>query len=391
MRLGRTGRSPARGQRRGAQGPWCENRSMSGASLPRGTVTFLFSDIEGSTGLLRRVGDDVFAAIRRDHRRLLRDSFAAHGGKEIDTAGDGFFVAFESARDAVAAAVSAQLELARFAWPAGAEVRVRMGLHTAEPHLAEDGYVGIGVHRAARICDAARGGQILASNATAGIIEDAESTSVDLLDLGEHRLKGLAREQRLFQLTVPSLASKFGPPRTPESDAQVPGAGTFLHTDLSGWRHVIHALGDETSGALIDDYHGIVTAKVEANSGYVLERSGDHVYAVFRSASDAVRGASAARDALREFAWPPECDVEISIVLHTGRWSGDPRRPAAGTAFARLMRLAKVVEPGQVLVSQSTAALLEGDSHTPPLRSLGERVIPDFDEPAKLYELVQGP
>jgi class 3 adenylate cyclase len=104
---------------------------MSGVSLPRGTVTFLFSDIEGSTDLLRRVGDDVFAVIRADHHRLLRDGFAVHGGKEIDTAGDGFFVAFHSARSAVAAAVPAQLALAGFTWPADAEVRVRMGLHTS--------------------------------------------------------------------------------------------------------------------------------------------------------------------------------------------------------------------------------------------------------------------
>ena len=362
---------------------------MSGAPLPRGTVTFLFSDIEASTDLVRRVGDDVFAAIRGDHRRLLRDAFAERGGREIDTAGDGFFVAFDSARSAVAAAVSAQLALASFTWPADAEIRVRMGLHTAEPHLGEEGYVGIGVHRAGRICDAARGGQILVSNATAGIIEDAGLAGVELLDLGEHRLKGLPREQRLFQLTVLALPSKFGPPRTAEIDAQTPGAGTFVHTDLSGWRHVIHVLGDEASATLIADYHGTVTAAVEADNGIVLERSGDHVLAVFRSASDAARAAAAVREALRDFAWPPECDVAVSIVLHSGRWSGDPRRPAAGTALSRLIRLAKVVEPGQVLVSQATAALLEGDRRAPALRSLGERAIPDFDEPAHVYELVE--
>jgi class 3 adenylate cyclase len=105
------------------------------APLPRGTVTFLFSDIEESTDLVRRVGNKVFAAIRGDHRRLLREAFAVHGGREIDTAGDGFFIAFDSARTAGAAAVSAQPALARFTWPADAEVRVRMGLHTAEPHL----------------------------------------------------------------------------------------------------------------------------------------------------------------------------------------------------------------------------------------------------------------
>jgi class 3 adenylate cyclase len=357
------------------------------APLPRGTVTFLFSDIEGSTDLVRRVGNEVFVAIRGDHRRLLRDAFAAHGGREIDTAGDGFFIAFDSARSAGAAAVSAQLALATFKWPADAEVRVRMGLHTAEPHLSEDGYVGIGVHRAARICDAARGGQILVSNATAGIIEDAESTGVELLDLGEHRLKGLPREQRLFQLTVPTLPSTFGPLRTAEADTQTPGAGTFFHTDLSGFRHVIDVLGDEASAALIADYHGIVTTAVEAKNGVVLERSGDHVYAVFRSASDAVRAAAAVREALGDFAWPPECDVAASIVLHSGRWSGDPRRPIASTAFSRLTRFAKVAEPGQVLVSQATAALLEGDRDAPTLRDLGERTDRDLDEPIHLYEL----
>jgi class 3 adenylate cyclase len=119
-------------------------------------------------------------------------------GREIDTAGDGFFVAFDSARGAVGAAIRAQLALAAFTWAADAEVRVRMGLHTAEPHLAEDGYVGIGVHRAARICDAARGGQILVWNAIAGIIEDAELSGIELLDLGEHQLKGLPGKQRLF-------------------------------------------------------------------------------------------------------------------------------------------------------------------------------------------------
>ena len=362
---------------------------MSDALLSRATVTFLFSDIEGSTDLVRRVGDDVFAAIRGDHRRLLHDAFAEHGGREVDTAGDGFFVAFDSARSAVAAAVSAQLALASFTWPADAEVRVRMGLHTAEPHLAEDGYVGIGVHRAARICDAARGGQILVSNATAGIIEDADLTGVELLDLGEHRLKGLPHQQRLFQLTVLALRSRFGPPRTAETDAQTPGAGTFIHTDLSGWRHVIHVLGDEASATLIADYQGAVTMAVEANNGIVLERVGDNVFAVFRSASNAARAAASVREGLRDFAWPPECDVAVSIVLHSGRWSGDPRRPAADTALYRLGRYAKMAEPGQVLVSPATAALLEGDRGTPALRSLGERVIADFGEPAHVYELVE--
>jgi class 3 adenylate cyclase len=360
---------------------------MSGAPLPRGTVTFLFSDVEGSTDLIRSIGDGAYATIRAEHRRLLRDAFAAHGGQEIDTAGDGFFVAFHSARAAVSAAVEGQIALASFTWPAKAEVRVRMGLHTAEPHLGDDGYVGIGVHRAARICSAARGGQILVSNATAGIVEDAELPGVELLDLGEHRLKGLSRRQRLFQLTVLQLPSEFGPLRTPETAAHVAGAGTFLHADVCNWRNVIRELGDEASAGLVVEYQNTVTGLIEANDGIVLERFADTVLAVFRDAAKAVRVAAAVREALDGVPWPPECGVAVSIVVHSGRWSGDPGRPMAGTALHRVSRLADVVEPGQVLVSPTTAALLEGDRQTPRLRSLGERAIPDFDEPTLVYEL----
>ena len=167
---------------------------MSDGGLPRGTVTFLFSDIEDSTNLVRRLGNEAFAEIRSVERRLLRDALAEHGGHEIDTAGDGLFAAFESAREAVQAAIEGQLALAGHDWLDGAEVRVRMGLHTAEPHLGDEGYVGVGVHRASRICDAGHGGQILLSNATAGIVEDAELTGVVVTDLGLHRLKGLSLE-----------------------------------------------------------------------------------------------------------------------------------------------------------------------------------------------------
>lgn len=360
---------------------------MGGAQFPMGTVTFLFSDIEESTALLRRVGDDAFASIRGIHRQLLREAVLAHEGTEIETTGDGFFIAFESARNAVAAAVSGQLALAAFEWPTEGHVRVRMGLHTAEPHLSEEGYIGVGVHRAARICEAARGGQILVSNATAGIIEDAELNEVELLDLGEHRLKGLPRPQRLFQLSVLTLPSEFGPPRTADIDARVPGVGTFFLTDLLGWRDVIRLLGDEATAALGTDYQISVALAVETNNGTVLEQVGDNVWAVFRSAKDAIQAAVATREALGDFVWPPGCDVAVGIVLHSGRWSGDPRQPNAGTALLRLSRLAEAIEPTQVLLSQTTVALLEGDHGVPPLRSLGERRLRDFDEPARVYEL----
>jgi class 3 adenylate cyclase len=365
--------------------------ALDDVSLPRGTVTFLFSDIEDSTDLVRHLGDDAFAAIRADHRRLLREAFEAHGGCEIDTAGDGFFIAFDSAKNAVAAAADAQLALAAFDWPDGTEVLVRMGLHTAEPHLAEDGYVGVGVHRAARICDAARGGQILLSNASAGIVEDAELPGVELVDLGEHRLKGLRREQRLFQLSVTSLPSRFAPPRTPESGSRTPGTGTFILTDVSGWRRILETLGDEGSAGLIADYYLAMNAPIEAHGGVVIERGGDSVVAVFRHAADAVRAVLAAREAFADFDWPPGHDLSLSVVVHSGRWSGDPDRPAAGTAFLRLVLLNRIVDSGQVLLSQTTAALLEGEADLPPLRSLGATEVPGLDEPEHLYELAESP
>lgn len=175
------------------------------AGLPRGTVTFLFSDIEGSTDLSRRHGA-AFGDLRAEHRRVLREVFGAHRGQEVDAEGDGFFVVFERARDAVAAAVAAQRALI-----AAHAVRVRIGLHTTEPYLHTDGYVGVGVSRAARICGAAHGGQIVLSHATAGIVEDDDVPDVRLRDLGDHDLKDISRPQRLYQIEADGLPSEFPP------------------------------------------------------------------------------------------------------------------------------------------------------------------------------------
>ena len=148
------------------------------AELPRGTVTFVFTDIEGSTALAKRLRDR-YGEVLEQHQLLLRAAFAAHGGHEIDTQGDSFFFAFARARDAVLAVVEAQRALTGHEWPEGGEVRVRMGLHTGEPAVGEQRYTGFGVHRAARISAVGHGGQVLLSNATRELIED---------DLPEKRL-----------------------------------------------------------------------------------------------------------------------------------------------------------------------------------------------------------
>ena len=171
--------------------------------LPTGTVTFLFTDIEGSTTLLQRLGDLGYAKVLAEHQRLLRDAFANGNGHEIDTQGDAFLVVFPRARDAVATAVAAQQALAKYPWPDGALLRVRMGLHTGEPLISnETSYVGVDVHRAARICAAAHGGQILLSDTVSALVSKDLPGEASLRDLGEHRLKDLAHPHRLFQVLV---------------------------------------------------------------------------------------------------------------------------------------------------------------------------------------------
>src|SRR5215831_9581324 len=159
---------------------------MSG--LPSGTVTFLFTDVEGSTRLLRELGDGYGAALA-EHRDLLRDAFARCGGVEVDTQGDAFFVAFARANDALAAAREGQQALAE------GPIRVRMGVHTGEPMVTEEGYVGMDVHRAARIAAVGHGGQVLLSQSTRALV-DVD----DVRDLGEHRLKDLTAPERIYQL-----------------------------------------------------------------------------------------------------------------------------------------------------------------------------------------------
>jgi class 3 adenylate cyclase/DNA-binding NarL/FixJ family response regulator len=181
--------------------------------LPSGTVTFLFTDIEGSTRLLKRLGGDDYMLLLAEHHDLFRALFVEHGGREVDTQGDAFFVVFRRAKDAVATALAAQRAVAAHSWPQQVDVRVRMGLHTGEPARAAERYIGLGVHRAARICSVAHGGQILLSHATYAVLADEMLPDLRLRDLGEHTLKDLDRPERLYQLVVPDLPSDFPPLR----------------------------------------------------------------------------------------------------------------------------------------------------------------------------------
>jgi len=212
---------------------------MSG--LPSGAVTFLFSDIEGSTRLVKALRER-YPQILAEHRRLIRAAIAGQGGHEVDTQGDAFFAAFAGAKQAVLCALEIQRALAGHEWPAGAPVRVRIGIHTGNAVPAEGVYTGLAVHRAARIAAAARGGQVLVSQATRTIIEDdEEEPGFTLVDVGERTLKDLDRPVQLFQLAAPGLDSQ-APPAA--EDAPLAGAVPVPATPLVGREREAAAVED---------------------------------------------------------------------------------------------------------------------------------------------------
>jgi class 3 adenylate cyclase len=174
------------------------------AELPLGTVTFAFTDIEGSTSLLKRLGAG-YAVVLSTHRRLAREAFAACSGVEIDTQGDAFFAAFPRARDAVEAATRVQQMHAEQVWPVESSVRVRIGLHTGEPTLSDEGYLGLDVVRAARLCGSAVGGQVLMSHVTKALVGSSLPDGVGVQLLGERELKDIDEPEIVYELTIPGV------------------------------------------------------------------------------------------------------------------------------------------------------------------------------------------
>ena len=190
-----------------------EAGQQSARSFPMGTVTLLFTDIAGSTQLLQQSGDR-YASILATSRHMLRAAFQQWNGYEVDTQGDAFFVAFARATDAVSAVVTAQRNFHNHSWPTDIEVRVRMALHTGEPELSSEGYIGLNVHYTARMLNAAHGGQILLSRTTQELVEHDLPEGVSLRDLGLHHFKDIRGSKRLFQLVIAGLRADFPPLRT---------------------------------------------------------------------------------------------------------------------------------------------------------------------------------
>ena len=214
--------------------------TLTATSPPIGTVTFLFTDIEGSTRIEQEIGTARYAELRERHREILRSAFLVHGGAEQGTEGDSFFVVFGSAREAVAAAIEAQRALAAEPWPEDAPIRVRMGLHSGEAGMAGGTLVGLDINRAARIAAVAHGGQILVSDATRALISSGLPDDLHLRDLGEHRLRDLAGPERLVQLDADDLPGQF--PAVRSLDARPNNLPTQLTTFVGRERELAEAL-----------------------------------------------------------------------------------------------------------------------------------------------------
>ncbi|HET9417279.1 MAG TPA: adenylate/guanylate cyclase domain-containing protein [Candidatus Limnocylindria bacterium] len=204
-------------------------------NLPSGTVTFLFSDIEGSTTLLKRLGDAGYAQLLGTHRRLVRQTFAGYGGQEIDTQGDAFFYSFSRAREGVAAAVAVQQAHAREEWPDGVAVRLRIGLHTGEPAVGDEGYTGLDVVRASRLAAIGRGGQVLLSDTTRAIVANDLPDGVQMRSLGERTLRDIERPEPLTELVIPDVEITESKPEAIEATTEAPTADAEMPPDLPSW------------------------------------------------------------------------------------------------------------------------------------------------------------
>ena len=326
--------------------------------LPRGAVTFLFSDIEGSTRLVKALRER-YAQVLAEHRSLVREAIARQGGHEIDTQGDAFFVAFASAKQAVLCALEIQQALAGHEWPSGASVRVRMGIHTGQATPVEGAYTGLAVHRAARICAAARGGQVLVSQATQTLIEDEEEDlGFALVELGERRLKDLDRPVRLFELTVTDAV-----PEPPARDAaSVPARRRSWGGPPTLIRQVIYTQTLPSKRCLLHRRLAEVLADRPGSDPGLLARHWQLAGCPDQAAAAALLAArravsvraypEAAKNyglAIELMNWLPEAGPDLlEEAARSASWAGDPKQAAAwaADALARARR-GRTHGPGQ--------------------------------------------
>ena len=291
------------------------------------TLTFLFTDIEGSTALLARLEDDGYARVLAGHHALIRSALAAHDGREVDTQGDAFFAVFSSPRGCVAAVLAMQRAIQDHAWPGGEQVRVRMGIHCGEAARTATGLVGLEVHRAARVAAVAHGGQVLVSEAAAVLVRDWLPPGVSLADLGVHRLKDLGRPERIFQLHAPGLQAGFPPLRSLGNPALPNNLPAQLSAFVGRGREVaaVRALVESSRLVTLTGAGGCGKTRLGLQvAAELLDGSGDGVW-------------------LAELAAVTDQDAVAPAISQALRLAVNPGRPA-------LEALLDALEPQDVLI-----------------------------------------
>ena len=331
--------------------------------LPSGTLTVLHTDIENSTLLTVQHGGR-YPEVLATHCALLRAVFAAHEGREVDTQGDSFFVVFPRATRAVTAAVAIQRTLAGAAWPEGGAVRVRIGMHTGEPIRTAAGYTGMDVIRGARIKEAGHGGQVLLSKATAALVEHALIDDVGLRDLGAHRLKGLSRPERIFQLIMPDLPADFPPLRSLDTRGRLrpdPALGrvltTVLFVSIVDGTAQLAALGDRHWLALQTQYSELVRQELARHGGEEINMVGDQMLASFDGAAAAIRCGCSIRNVVQSLG------IAVRVGIHAGEVAYDDRT-IGGITLHTGSRIKAIAQPGEVLVSHTVKELAAGSGIT---------------------------
>jgi class 3 adenylate cyclase len=333
------------------------------SELPGSTLTVLHTDVEGSTLLTVRLRDR-YPEILTTHGALLRAAFTAHEGHEVDTQGDSFFVVFPCATQAVTAAVAIQRALSAEPWPEGGAVRVRIGMHTGEPIPTAEGYTGLDVIRGTRIKEAGHGGQVLLSKVTAALIEDALIGGLSLRNLGAHRLKGLPRPERIFQLIIPDLPADFPPLRSLDTHGRIrPGLApervltTVLFVDWFRATERLVALGDRRWLQLKAQYTALVRQELARYGGEEMNVAGDQVLAIFDGAAAAIRCGCTIRDAVHGLG------IAVKVGIHAGEAEYDDGTIGGITVFTGI-RITGVAQPGEVLVSNTVKELVAGSGIT---------------------------
>jgi predicted ATPase/class 3 adenylate cyclase len=281
------------------------------------TLTFVFTDIEGSTALLRREGADVYAQILADHHSLIRSALAGHGGTELNTLGDGFFAAFSSPSACVSAVLEMQHALEQHDWPERERVRVRMGVHTGEAAQTSAGLLGLDVHRAARVAGVASGGQILLSETTAALVRDSLPAGAALRDLGLHRLKDLGRPEKIFQLDAPGLPAEFPPLRSLDNPALPNNLPAELTTFIGREREMaeVRALAGSSRLVTLAGAGGSGKTRLSLQvAAELLDGTGDGVWLVELAAVTDEEAVPQAICAAIGIGWRPERPVLETLV-----------------------------------------------------------------------------